>query len=84
MKDQLNDKARLYHILDAINAIEGYISGISYEQFTSSSEKTYATVKQLEIVGEAASRLSSSTRIIKTEIEWSRIIALRNILVHDY
>src|SRR4030042_6244416 len=84
MKGQLSDKARLNHILDAINAIEGYISDISYEEFLSSSEKTFASVKQLEIIGEAASRLSDFTRSVNMDIEWSRIIALRNILVHDY
>ena len=84
MKGQLSDKARLNHIVDAIIAIEGYVANVSYEKFSSSSEKTFATVKQLEIIGEASNRLSDSTRSINKEIEWSRIIALRNILVHDY
>lgn len=84
MKGQLSDKARLNHIIDAIIAIEGYISNISFEKFSSSSEKTYATVKQLEIIGESANRISDLTRSINQDIEWSKIIALRNILVHDY
>lgn len=84
MKGQHSDKARLNHILDAIHAIEEYINGISFEEFSSSSEKTFATVKQLEIIGEAANRISEETRDMQSNIEWTKIIALRNILVHEY
>ena len=84
MKGQHSDKARLNHMLDAIDAIEEYVKGISFEEFSSSSEKTFATVKQLEIIGEAANRISKETRDLQFNIEWTKIIALRNILVHEY
>jgi len=84
MKGQLSDKARLNHILDAINAIEEYTTEVSFEDFTRSSEKTFATVKQFEIIGEAANRISEETRNLDKEIEWAKIIGLRNIMVHDY
>ena len=84
MKGQLSDIARLNHILDAINAIEEYVHDISFDEFSSSSEKTFATVKQLEIIGEAANRVTDYTKNINPGIEWSNIIGLRNILVHDY
>ncbi len=84
MKGQHSDRVRLNHIMDAINAIEGYVTSISFEEFSSSSEKTFATVKQLEIIGEAANRISEKTRDLQSNIEWAEIIALRNILVHEY
>ena len=84
MKGQLSDKARLNHILDAIEAIEGYTMDISFDQFSNSSEKTFATIKQLEIIGEAANRITDETKGLAPMIEWSKIIGLRNILVHDY
>ena len=84
MKGQLSDKARLNHILDAIEAIEGYTMDISFDQFSNSSEKTFATIKQLEIIGEAANRITDETKGLDSMIEWSKIIGLRNILVHDY
>ena len=84
MKGQLSDKARLNHILDAIDAVEEYTREVSFEDFKQSSEKTFATVKQLEIIGEAANRITDKTRELGHEIEWSKIVGLRNILVHDY
>lgn len=45
MKGQLSDKARLSHILDAIKAVEEYTREASFEEFSKSSEKTFATVK---------------------------------------
>ena len=84
MKGQLSDKARLNHILDAIQAVEGYTNDISFEEFCGSSEKTFATVKQLEIIGEAANKVTDETINLAPQIEWSKIIGLRNILVHDY
>ena len=84
MKGQLSDKARLHHILDAAQSIEAYVDGISFDEFSSSSEKTFATVKQLEIIGEAANRVSDETKEKGPDIEWLKIIALRNILVHEY
>ena len=84
MKGQLSDKARLNHILDAIDAVEEYTREVSFEDFKQSSEKTSATVKQVEIIGEAANRITDKTRELGHEIEWSKIVGLRNILVHDY
>jgi len=84
MKGRTGDKARLHHILDAINEIENYISGITIHEFSRSSEKKFASVKQLEIIGEAASKITKETKTDYPEVEWTKIIALRNILVHEY
>jgi uncharacterized protein with HEPN domain len=84
MKGQLSDKARLNHILDAIQAIEGYTKEISFDEFSDSSDKTFATIKQFEIIGEAANKVTTETRGLAPQIEWSKIIGLRKILVHHY
>jgi uncharacterized protein with HEPN domain len=43
-----------------------------------------ALVKAVEIVGEAASRVSEEARLQHPQIEWTGIIGMRNILVHAY
>ena len=41
-------------------------------------------IKQIEIIGEAANNLSQQIRDQFTEIQWSQIIGMRNVLVHEY
>jgi uncharacterized protein with HEPN domain len=84
MKNKLGDKARLQHISDAIKEIEKYIANSTYGDFQSNSMMQFATVKQLEIIGEAASQITEHFRKLYKEIEWREIIGLRNILVHEY
>lgn len=84
MKGKISDKVRLMHISDAIGEIENYIRGLTIDDFIKSSEKKFASVKQLEIIGEAASRITNETRTSNPWVEWAKIIALRNILIHEY
>jgi len=84
MKGKTSDKVRLQHILDAIYDIENYTRNITIDEFSKSSEKKFASVKQLEIIGEAASKITRETKTDNPELEWPKIVALRNILVHEY
>jgi uncharacterized protein with HEPN domain len=52
----------LRHILDSIKKIESYISGISHAAFLENSMVQDAVIRQLEILGEAAKRISESER----------------------
>lgn len=62
MKGRLGDKVRLQHILDAISEVEMYLESVTYEQFLQNSEKRFATIKQIEIVGEACNALSDDLK----------------------
>ncbi len=53
MRGRLGDRARLQHILDAISEVEIYLEHVTFEQFLENSEKRFATIKQIEIIGEA-------------------------------
>lgn len=59
MKGQLTDKIRIQHILDAISEIEVYLTSVSFEDFLANSEKRFATIKQIEIIGEACNHISN-------------------------
>ena len=84
MKGRIGDKQRMLHILDAINEIENYISGLGIADFHSNSMARFASIKQLEIIGEPARYVSEPTKAVYPDIEWEEIIGLRNILVHEY
>ena len=53
MKGNLGNRVRLLHILDAISEVEKYLENVSFEEFNVNSEKRFATIKQIEIIGEA-------------------------------
>ena len=77
---------RLYldDILDAITQIQEYISGVDYDKFTQDRKTQDAVVRNLEIIGEAAGRLPESIKAGAADIEWRKIVGLRNILAHEY
>jgi uncharacterized protein with HEPN domain len=84
MKGQMTDKIRVQHILDAIAEIETYLTNVSLDDFFSNSEKRFATIKQIEIIGEACNHITNDIKQAHSEIEWISINGFRNISVHEY
>jgi uncharacterized protein with HEPN domain len=84
MKRETGDEARLHHILDAIGEIESYVIGYTIDSFLMDSKTHFATIKQLEIIGEAANHISQPLLERFNEVEWRAIRSFRNILVHEY
>ncbi len=84
MKSKIGDKQRLLHILDAIVEIENYTANTSIDTFLQNSMMHFASIKQIEIIGEAANYISQETKNKFNEIEWRQITGLRHILVHEY
>jgi uncharacterized protein with HEPN domain len=84
MRGKLGDKVRLQHILDAISEVEIYLENITYELFLENSEKRFATIKQIEIIGEACNALSDELKIQYPGIPWKSIVGFRNISIHEY
>lgn len=84
MQDRLGNKVRLLHIIDAITEIENYIQDSNLETFVNNSMMFNATLRQLEIIGEASNRLSEDLLNKNSDIPWARIIGLRNLVIHEY
>ena len=80
MKD---DSVYLRHILECIRRIEEDTNG-GYEQFINSHTLQDAVIRNLQIMAESTQRLSDNLKDSNSEIEWFRIAAFRNVLVHDY
>ena len=79
-----DDKVYLSHIRDAIETINGYLRGATYEAFTQNKMMIDAVVRELEIIGEAAGNLSHEFRRKYGHILWRQIKDMRNFLIHDY
>lgn len=84
MHDRLGDKVRLLHIIDAIDEIANYIQDSDFETFTNNSMMFNASLRQLEIIGEASNRLYEGLMNKNTSIPWAQIIWLRNLVIHEY
>ena len=77
------DLEHILDILDAIQQIENYyIQG--KDAFIREELLQVWFIHHLQIIGEAVRNLSDDLRIVYTEIPWHQIVAMRNILVHDY
>jgi uncharacterized protein with HEPN domain len=79
-----NDATRLRHMLDAsLEAIE--VAGQRDEsQLEKDRTASLAIVRLLEIVGEAASKVSADTRAGLPGIPWREIVDMRNRVIHAY
>lgn len=84
MREHNRDKERLEHILDAISVIETGMTMYPKEELLDNKLLYYGLVKQIEIIGEAANLLTHDFRDKHTEVNWRPIVAMRNVLVHDY
>jgi uncharacterized protein with HEPN domain len=84
MKGKIGDKQRFLHISESINEIEHYVSNVTFETFDSDSMMKFASIKQIEIIGEAANYITEETKSKFSNIQWRQIIGLRHILVHEY
>jgi len=71
-------------ILDAIEAIRGYVQGIDFEEFAGDPMRCDAVLYQLVIIGEAVRQIPVAERERHPEIEWRRVVGMRDVVVHGY
>ncbi|MCA9907258.1 MAG: DUF86 domain-containing protein, partial [Anaerolineae bacterium] len=78
------DKIRLQHICDAAQKIIAFTDGKNRESLAEDSMLQFALVRLVEIIGEAAARLSDDLKARYSGIPWVAIVGMRNRLVHAY
>jgi uncharacterized protein with HEPN domain len=78
-----SDRDRLNDILSAIQKISEH-TGAGREEFLRDEMLQVWMIHHFEIIGESARSLSSELRGRHPEVPWSQVIAMRNILVHEY
>lgn len=84
MRENLRDRSRLEHMLEAINHIICFSDGKTKEQLEADQMQFYGLVKHIEIIGEAAYKLTKAFCHEHPETPWESIAKMRHVLIHDY
>ncbi|HMG73468.1 MAG TPA: DUF86 domain-containing protein [Pyrinomonadaceae bacterium] len=71
-------------IEEAIKRISAYSAGLTYETFLLDTKTQDAIVRNLEIIGEAAKKISDQVRAQHATIPWKSMAGVRDRLIHDY
>ena len=79
-----SDEVFVRHMLDAISELQAMLGGLTYTEFEQDAIRVHASVRLLEIVGEAANKLSDEYRKANVTIPFADIIGMRNKLIHQY
>lgn len=84
MRPDTSDTSYLWDMLDAASAIRRFVAGKTFGDYTSDRMLRGAVERHIEIIGEAARNVSAGFREKHPEIPWSKIIAQRHVLAHEY
>jgi uncharacterized protein with HEPN domain len=84
MREAIKDRGRLQHMVQAIDKVFRFTADADYEQLRGDSVVYYAVVYNIQVVGEAAYKLTNEFRAAHPEVEWADIIGMRHVLVHGY
>jgi uncharacterized protein with HEPN domain len=71
-------------MLLAARDAQGFVEGLGESAFLASRLHQNATIRSLEVIGEAAGKVSAATQAAHPEIPWREITGMRHRLIHGY
>jgi uncharacterized protein with HEPN domain len=84
MRENVRDRERLEHIIEAIDCILDFSDCKTKEELEADKLKFYGIVKNIEIIGEATYMLTRAFCSQHPETPWEFFAKMRHVLVHDY
>lgn len=72
------------HILDEVTFCLKEMNDVSYDEFVQDEKLTRAVVRSLEIIGEAAKKISNDFKATYPNVEWKSMAGMRDRLIHNY
>jgi len=84
MRVDKRDFRKVSDILKAIRLIFSFIEQQDFSTFSASDLLQSAVIRQFEIIGEAAGKISEETQNNFSNVEWHSIKSFRNMLIHEY
>lgn len=80
----IDDRTRLQHMLEAAQKIVAFSTGKTRDDFAQDEMLQLSVVRLVEIIGEAAARISDELKQRHSSVPWTAIVGMRNRLVHAY
>ena len=77
-------RLRAQDILDAIGAIHAYTVGMDYPAFAQDRKTIDAVLRNIAIIGEAASRIPEEIQLASPDVPWDDMRDMRNVVIHEY
>ena len=74
----------LEDILESCQRIVSYTAGMSYDSFVKNNMVYDAVLRNIEIIGEAVKQVPKDIRDQYSEVDWRRIVGMRDIVAHHY
>lgn len=74
----------LEDIFEAIESIDEFIRGMTYEEFSVDKKTKYAVVRSLEVIGEASKNIPDSVRAQYPDVPWKDMAGMRDKVIHYY
>ncbi|MGJ3248719.1 MAG: HepT-like ribonuclease domain-containing protein [Elainellaceae cyanobacterium] len=71
-------------IVQAVNAIEEFVSGMNFEQFSQDRKTMFAVTRAIEIIGEATKQIPSDFKQQFSDVPWKNMAGMRDKLIHQY
>jgi len=84
MRSEQADKGYLWDMLDAAKAVREFVRGKTFGDYIKDRMLRGAVERHVEIIGEAARRVSDGLKEAHLEVPWRSIVGQRNILAHEY
>lgn len=78
------DLVYLLDILDAAKLAMTYVRGITKDSFLCDTQCQDSVIRRIEIIGEAARRISQKTKDAHPTIPWYEMVGMRNLMIHEY
>jgi len=79
-----NHSLYLADILAALEAIQSFVQGMSFEDFRQDDKTSSAVIRKFEVIGEAAKRVPESIKQKYPSVPWKEMAGMRDKLIHFY